>query len=122
VAHALTDGLLGALGLGDIGRHFPDSDQQYKDIDSLLLLARVQQLAEQRGCVLGNADITIVCQRPKLATHLTQMQANLARCCKVDPADINIKATTTEKMGYTGRGEGIAAHAVVLMRSVHGRQ
>lgn len=122
VAHALTDGLLGALGLGDIGRHFPDSDQQYKGIDSLLLLARVQQLAEQRGCVLGNADITIVCQRPKLAPHLTQMQANLARCCKVDPEDINIKATTTEKMGYTGRGEGIAAHAVVLMRSVHGRQ
>jgi len=122
VAHALIDALLGALGLGDIGRHFPDSDQQYKGIDSLLLLAQVQQLAEQQGFALGNADITIVCQRPKLAPYLAQMQANLAQCCKVAPADINIKATTTEKMGYTGRGEGIAAHAVVLMRLANGRQ
>lgn len=122
VAHALTDALLGALGLGDIGRHFPDSDQQYKGINSLLLLAHVQQLAGQQGYVLGNADITIVCQRPRLAPHLAQMQDNLARSCKVAPSDINIKATTTEKMGYTGRGEGIAAHAVVLMRSEHGRQ
>ncbi|MDD2462748.1 MAG: 2-C-methyl-D-erythritol 4-phosphate cytidylyltransferase [Desulfobulbus sp.] len=122
VVHALTDALLGALGLGDIGRHFPDSDQQYKGIDSLLLLAQVQQLTEQKGYVLGNADITIVCQRPKLAPHLAQMEANLARICKVAPEDINIKATTTEKMGYTGRGEGIAAHAVVLMRAEHGRE
>ncbi|MGE4559354.1 MAG: 2-C-methyl-D-erythritol 4-phosphate cytidylyltransferase [Desulfobulbus sp.] len=122
VAHALIDAVLGALGLGDIGRHFPDSDQQFKGIDSLLLLAHVQQLAGQQGYALGNADITIVCQRPKLAPHLEQMRANLARCCKTAPADINIKATTTEKMGYTGRGEGIAAHAVVLMRSEHGRQ
>ena len=122
VAHALTDALLGALGLGDIGRHFPDSDGQYKGIDSLLLLERVRQLADDQDLVLGNADITIVCQRPKLASHLAQMQINLARCCRVDPAVINIKATTTEKMGYTGRGEGIAAHAVVLMRSAHGHQ
>ncbi len=122
VAHALTDALLGALGLGDIGRHFPDSDERYRGIDSLRLLAQVQQLALQQGVVLGNADITIVCQRPKLAPHLAQMQANLAKTCKVAPADINIKATTTEKMGYTGRGEGIAAHAVVLTRSAYGRQ
>jgi len=122
VAHALTDALLGALGLGDIGRHFPDSDQQYKGVDSLLLLAKVQQLAEQQGFVLGNADITIVCQRPKLAPHLVQMQVNLAKTCKTAQASINIKATTTEKMGYTGRGEGIAAHAVVLMRAADGRQ
>ena len=122
VAHAFTDALLGALGLGDIGRHFPDSDGQYKGIDSLLLLERVQQLADEQGLVLGNADITIVCQRPKLAPHLAEMQINLARCCRVDPAAINIKATTTEKMGYTGRGEGIAAHAVVLMKSAHGGQ
>lgn len=122
VAHALTDALLGALGLGDIGRHFPDSDGQYKGIDSLLLLERVRQLADAQSLVLGNADITIVCQRPKLAPHLAQMQVNLARCCRVDPEAINIKATTTEKMGYTGRGEGIAAHAVVLMRSAHGGQ
>ena len=74
-------------------------------------------MADEQGMVLGNADITIVCQRPKLAPHLAQMQSNLARCCRVDAAAINIKATTTEKMGYTGRGEGIAAHAVVLIRS-----
>jgi 2-C-methyl-D-erythritol 4-phosphate cytidylyltransferase/2-C-methyl-D-erythritol 2,4-cyclodiphosphate synthase len=122
VAHALTDALLGALGAGDIGRHFPDCDPRYKGIDSLLLLAQVQTLAEQQNYVLGNADITIVCQQPKLAPYLVQMQVNLAKTCKVDPAAINIKATTTEKMGYTGRGEGIAAHAVVLMRSAHERQ
>ncbi len=117
VAHALTDALLGALGAGDIGRHFPDSDPQYKGIDSLLLLAQVQHLAEEQHYRLANADITIICQRPKLAAHLAEMQANLARCCRVSPAAVNIKATTTENMGYTGRGEGIAAHAVVLLRS-----
>lgn len=122
VAHALTDALLGALGAGDIGRHFPDSDPQYKGINSLLLLSRVQELAEQQGFQLGNADITIVCQRPKLAPHLATMQTHLARCCKVQPQAINIKATTTEHMGYTGRGEGIAAHAVVFLRRDHGRE
>ncbi len=122
VSHALTDALLGALGAGDIGRHFPDSDPQYKGIDSLLLLEQVQRLAEQQGYCLGNADLTIVCQRPKLAPHLAVMQANLARCCRVEPEAINIKATTTEKMGYTGRGEGIACHAVVLLRAGHGYQ
>jgi 2-C-methyl-D-erythritol 4-phosphate cytidylyltransferase/2-C-methyl-D-erythritol 2,4-cyclodiphosphate synthase len=116
VAHALTDALLGALGLGDIGRHFPDSDPAYKGIDSLLLLTRVVQLADERGFRLGNADLTIVCQRPRLAPHLAAMQTNLARCCRVEPGAINIKATTTEKMGYTGRGEGISAHAVVLLK------
>jgi len=120
VAHALTDALLGALGEGDIGRHFPDSDQQYKGIDSLLLLTHVCQLMAARHYRLGNADLTIVCQRPKLAPHLAAMEANLARCCRVAPEAINVKATTTEKMGYTGRGEGIAAHAVVLVRSDHG--
>jgi len=122
VAHALTDALLGALGAGDIGRHFPDTDPRYQGIDSLLLLAQVQQLLAEQGYRLGNADLTIVCQRPKLAPYLAAMQVNLARCCKVSPAAINIKATTTEKMGYTGRGEGIAAHAVVLVRSGHGNE
>ncbi len=120
VAHALTDALLGALGAGDIGRHFPDTDPQYKGIDSLLLLEQVQQLVATRHYCLGNADITIVCQRPRLAPQLAEMQANLARCCKVFPEAINIKATTTEKMGYTGRGEGISAHAVVLLRAENG--
>jgi 2-C-methyl-D-erythritol 4-phosphate cytidylyltransferase/2-C-methyl-D-erythritol 2,4-cyclodiphosphate synthase len=122
LAHALTDALLGALGAGDIGRHFPDTDPQYKNIDSLLLLMQVQQQMEERGYRLGNADLTIVCQRPKLAPYLAAMQDNLASCCKVPPAAINIKATTTEKMGYTGRGEGIAAHAVVLLRSDFGNK
>lgn len=117
VAHALTDALLGALGAGDIGRHFPDSDPQYQGIDSLLLLERVRQLADRQGATLVNADITILCQRPRLAPHLAAMQAHLARCCGVAPQAINIKATTTEQMGYTGRGEGVAAHAVVLLRS-----
>lgn len=119
VAHALTDAILGALGAGDIGRHFPDTDQKYKGISSLVLLAHVQELAAHQGLCVGNADITIVCQRPKLATHLADMQAHLARCCKVPPQAINVKATTTENMGYTGRGEGIAAHAVVLLRIDH---
>ncbi len=122
VAHALIDALLGALGAGDIGRHFPDSDPQYQGIDSLLLLEQVQKLATARHFRLGNADITIVCQRPRLAPYLEQMQAHLARCCQVAPEAINIKATTTEKMGYTGRGEGIAAHAVVLVRSDYGSE
>lgn len=121
VAHALTDALLGALGAGDIGRHFPDSDPRYKGIDSLLLLEQVCRLAEDQQYRLANADITIVCQSPRLAPHLETMQANLVRCCGVGSSAINIKATTTEKMGYTGRGEGIAAHAVVLLRSKHGR-
>ncbi len=115
VSHALTDALLGALGLGDIGRHFPDSDPQYKGVSSLLLLEKVWELARVRGLILGNADITIVCQAPKLMPYLTRMQENLARSCQVRPEQINIKATTTEKMGYTGRGEGIAAHAVILL-------
>lgn len=121
VAHALIDALLGALGAGDIGRHFPDSDPRYKGIDSLLLLVQVCRLAEDLQYHLANADITIVCQSPRLAPHLETMQANLARCCGVGSSAVNIKATTTEKMGYTGRGEGIAAHAVVLLRSKHGR-
>ncbi|MBM9537309.1 2-C-methyl-D-erythritol 4-phosphate cytidylyltransferase [Desulfobulbus alkaliphilus] len=122
VAHALTDALLGALGAGDIGRHFPDSDSSYKGINSLLLLERIYHLVEEQHYRLANADLTIVCQRPRLAPFLDMMQSNLARCCKVDPPAINIKATTTEKMGYTGRGEGIATHAVVLLRSEHGRR
>ena len=119
VAHALTDALLGALGAGDIGRHFPDSDPKYKGIDSLLLLTEVRLLADQQHYQLVNADITIICQQPRLAPHLADMQGNLSRCCGVSPQAINIKATTTEKMGYTGRGEGIAAHAVVLLRLNH---
>ena len=119
VSHALTDALLGALGLGDIGRHFPDSDPRYKGANSLLLLEKVWKLARERGMRLGNADITIVCQTPKLMPYLATVQENLARSCQAEAEQINIKATTTEKMGYTGRGEGIAAHAVILLEVAH---
>lgn len=115
LVHALMDALLGALGAGDIGRHFPDTDEQYRGADSLKLLERVMELVAARKMRLVNADITVVCQQPKLAPHLATMQGNLAAVCGASPEQINIKATTTEKMGYTGRGEGITAHAVVLL-------
>ncbi len=115
LVHALMDALLGALGAGDIGRHFPDTDEQYRGADSLKLLERVMGLVRTKKMHLGNADITVVCQQPKLAPHLVTMQSNLAAICETTPEQINIKATTTEEMGYTGRGEGITAHAVVLL-------
>ena len=118
VCHALTDAILGAMGAGDIGRHFPDSDNQYKNISSILLLEQIVKKAQQVGLQLTNADITIICQQPKLAGYLTDMQNTLARGCAVSPQAVNIKATTTEKMGFTGRGEGISAHAVVLMGAI----
>lgn len=116
VIHALIDGLLGALGLGDIGQHFPDSDAQYKDCDSRELLAVVVNMMVSEGYQLSNADITIIAQAPKMAPHLSQMRKNLALdlCCPTE--QINIKATTTEKLGFAGRGEGIACHAVVLIK------
>lgn len=117
VSHALTDALLGAMGAGDIGQHFPDNDNRYKDISSLLLLEQVAALANRQGLYLGNADVTIICQRPRLAAHLTAMRENLARSCSCPKEAVNIKATTTENMGFTGRGEGIAAHAVVLLEA-----
>lgn len=119
VSHALTDAILGALGQGDIGRHFPDTDPKYKGADSLHLLEKTWQLAAQQDLRLANADITIICQTPKLAPYLARMQHNLARCCQAADGQINIKATTTENMGYTGRGEGIAVHAVILLEVVH---
>lgn len=116
VCHALCDAILGAVGAGDIGRHFPDSDAAYKDISSLLLLDMVVKLALAKGFTPGNADITIVCQAPKLASFMDTMRDTIAEHCQVSPYRINIKATTTEKMGYTGRVEGISCHAVVLLQ------
>jgi 2-C-methyl-D-erythritol 4-phosphate cytidylyltransferase/2-C-methyl-D-erythritol 2,4-cyclodiphosphate synthase len=113
--HALCDAILGALALGDIGRHFPDSNGEFKDIRSLLLFEKVMAMARQRGYGLKNADITIICQAPKLAPFMDEMRKTLAASCGCQPEDINIKATTTEKMGFTGRGEGIACHAVALL-------
>lgn len=113
--HAICDALLGALGLGDIGRHFPDTDAAFKDIDSTLLLSQVMQQVTQQGMQLANLDATIIAQAPKLAPYIDAMRTKLAGLLQATPAQVNIKATTTEKMGYTGRGEGIAAHAVVLL-------
>jgi len=117
LTHALCDAILGAIGAGDIGRHFPDSDPQYKGISSIKLLAHVIGLAAEKHFRLSNADITVVAERPKLARHFPAMQTILAEACRVAPAAINLKASTTEKMGYTGREEGISTHAVVLMAS-----
>lgn len=114
--HALCDALLGAAGLGDIGRHFPDTDAAYAGIDSRRLLRRVVAELAGQGLVVHNADLTIVAQRPRLADHIPTMRQRLAEDLGCDPARVNVKATTTEQMGFTGRGEGIAALAVVTLR------
>ena len=113
--HAVSDAILGALGLGDIGRYFPDTDPAYKGVNSMLLLEHVVGLAHTRGFRIGNLDTTIVAQRPKLAPHVGQMLTNLANVCQVPSGCVNVKATTTEHLGYAGRGEGIAAYAVVIL-------
>lgn len=115
VIHALCDALLGAAGLGDIGRHFPDTDPAYAGIDSRILLRRVMASLAERGLAVHNADVTIMAQRPRLASHVAAMTAALAADLGCAPTRVNVKATTTEKMGFTGRGEGIAAAAVVLL-------
>jgi len=115
VIHALCDALLGALALGDIGQHFPDSSADYAGIDSRILLRHVVSLLEERGWHLVNADITLIAQAPKLAPHLPRMQAILAQDLKAAPERVGLKATTTEHMGFTGRKEGIAVLAAVLI-------
>jgi len=113
--HALADALLGAAALGDIGKHFPDTDPAYKGADSRLLLRRVRELVQQQGFSLGNVDATIIAQKPKMAPHIESMRKNIASDLKIDPAQVNVKATTTEGLGFCGREEGIAAHAIVLL-------
>ena len=113
--HALCDALLGALALGDIGQHFPDNDAAYKNADSAVLLQRVYQLVCEQGYRLGNADITLIAQSPKVLPYREQMQQRLAAVLAVDLQCISVKATTTEHLGFTGRKEGIAAQAVVLL-------
>ena len=113
--HAVCDALLGALGLGDIGRHFPDSDAAFENIASSVLLERVMLQVRQAGLVVGNLDSTVVAQVPRLSPHIGAMRQRLAQLLQVSPGQVNVKATTTERMGYTGRGEGISAHAVVLL-------
>lgn len=113
--HAICDALLGAAGLGDIGRHFPDSDPQYKGIDSRKLLRHVANLLNERGWRVGNVDATIIAQAPKMAPHIVAMQANIAADLGVAVEVVNVKATTTEKLGFTGRSEGVAVEAVCLL-------
>ena len=116
VLHALMDALLGAAALGDIGKHFPDTDDAYKGISSLELLGRVKALLEKDGDSLANADMTVIAQAPKLAPYMPGMRSNIAKTLDVPEGCINVKATTEEHLGFTGRGEGIAAHAVVLLK------
>jgi 2-C-methyl-D-erythritol 2,4-cyclodiphosphate synthase len=116
VLHALCDALLGAAALGDIGKHFPDTSAEYKGVDSRELLRHVFSLVKEKKLALGNADITIIAQTPKLAPHIEAMCNNIAADLETDISNINVKATTTEGMGFTGRGEGIAVQAVVLLK------
>ena len=113
--HALCDALLGAAGLGDIGRHFPDNDEAFRDIDSRDLLRRVMAQLDARGLGVVNADLTLVAQAPKLAPYVDAMRDTIAQDVRVDSSRINVKATTTEQLGFTGRKEGVAAFAVVLL-------
>lgn len=115
VIHALCDALLGALALGDIGMHFPPSDPRWKDADSRAFLRHCALLLDQHGWTLGNADVTVICERPRIGPHAEAMRANLAADLGADIGQVSVKATTTETLGFTGRGEGIAAQAVVLL-------
>lgn len=115
--HAVCDALLGAIGQGDIGQHFPDTDPANAGIDSRLLLRRVMQLVRQAGWLLGNLDATLVAQAPRMAPYIATMRENLAADMDATVAQVNVKATTTEKLGFTGRQEGIAVHAVVLLQT-----
>ena len=113
--HAVTDALLGAAGLGDIGRHFPDSDPRFKDVDSRQLLRETAHLIEEAGYRVVNVDATVIARAPRMAPHVAAMAANIAADLGIEPGCVNIKAKTTESLGFTGRGEGIAAQAVALI-------
>ena len=116
--HAISDALLGAAALGDIGKHFPDTDEAYKNADSLVLLSRVNEIINAAGYKVSNVDATVIAQAPKLAMHIEQMRKNIARALSVDFDDISVKATTEERLGFTGRGEGISAHAVCIIEKI----
>lgn len=118
LTHAVMDALLGAAGLGDIGKHFPDTDPAYKGADSMKLLDHVMGTLREKGWQVGNVDATIIAQRPKLAGYIPQMRENLAVCMGVDLEQVNVKATTEEKLGFTGSGEGMSAHAVCLLTGI----
>ena len=116
--HSLCDALLGSIAAGDIGQHFPDTDEQYKNIDSSILLKKINQLLKQDQFLIGNIDISIVAQTPKMSPHIQLMRQHLATVLNIAQTQINIKATTTEKLGFTGRQEGIAVHSVVMVYSI----
>ena len=113
--HTITDAALGAIGEGDIGRHFPDTDPEFKDADSAKLLEYIWKMVEEKGYVLGNVDCTIIAQRPKMAPYIEQIRARVAQLLHADISQVNVKATTTEKLGFTGREEGIASLATILL-------
>ena len=117
LCHALCDSLLGASGAGDLGKHFPDTDDQWKGVSSLVLLEETAKIIAKRGYQITNIDTTIVAQQPKLAPHIQAMTRNIAECLKIHFDQVNIKATTTENLGFTGREEGISAYAVVLLKA-----
>ena len=116
--HAVSDALLGAAGLGDIGRHFPDTDPSYKGADSLMLLREVYRKISEKGFRVGNIDVTMIAQKPKLKDYILQMQANIAAAVNVTSDRVNVKATTEEKLGFTGSGEGMSCHAVCLLEEI----
>lgn len=116
--HAVSDALLGAAALGDIGRHFPDTDKRFLNADSLVLLCRVEELIRLRGYRVENIDATIIAQRPKLAPYIGQMRENIAEACRIGTEGVNVKATTEERLGFTGAEEGISAHAVCLLTEI----
>lgn len=116
--HAISDSLLGAAALGDIGKHFPDTDAAYKNADSLVLLAKVNEIIKSAGYRVSNVDATVIAQAPKLAPHIEQMRKNIAKALETEVDDISVKATTEEHLGFTGRGEGISAHAVCIIEKI----
>ena len=119
LAHAIMDALLGAAALGDIGKHFPDTDQKYKGADSMKLMAHVRDLIEEKGYVIENIDATVIAQRPKLRPYIDQMEENIAKVLRIERDQINVKATTEERLGFTGREEGMAAQAICSLATMY---
>ena len=118
LVHAIMDAIIGALCLGDIGKLFPDNDPAYKGADSLVLCSRVAEIMKQKGYKIGNVDATVIAQAPKMASHIEKMRANIAKVLNTDIDNVSVKATTEEKLGFTGEGLGIAAHAVCLLEKI----
>lgn len=119
LVHAIMDAILGAAAMGDIGKHFPDTDQKYKGADSMKLMAHVRKLIEEKGYVVGNIDATVIAQKPKLRPYIEQMEENIAKVLGVEKDQINVKATTEERLGFTGREEGIAAQAICSLETMY---